>query len=109
MIRSLNLEYLKENTINSIQTYEYHLPKNIFFNSKLNPNNEGFYDKKEYLGDGVQNIRKCRGDMPMYASLPHFLNADNKFLEAVDGLVPEIIKHDFILNVEPVIYCEFIF
>ena len=35
-------------------------------------------------------------------SQPHFLNADSKFIDAVDGLEPDQSKHDFILHFETV-------
>ena len=41
--------------------------------------------------------------MPFFYSLPHFLNADKTFTASVDGLKPDENKHDFILNLEPVI------
>ena len=58
----------------------------------------------ECIGNGVQEIGKCSSDAPIFASLPHFLNAEQKFLDAVDGLSPHNEKHDFTLNFEPVIY-----
>ena len=40
--------------------------------------------------------------MPGYVSQPHFLNADEKFLDAVEGLVPNETHHDMIMQFEPV-------
>jgi hypothetical protein len=34
--------------------------------------------------------------------LPHFLNADKKFLDGVVGLKPNESRHDYVLSIEPV-------
>lgn len=99
-LRSLPIEYSKDNVVDGFNTYEYHLPKDVFYNSSLNPSNKGLCE--ECLGNGVQEIGQCSNDAPAYASLPHFLNADEKFIDAVDGLNPNSKKHDFVFNFEPV-------
>jgi len=38
----------------------------------------------------------------MYVSLPHFLNAEEKFIKGVDGLKPDQNKHDYIVSFEPI-------
>ena len=86
--------------IDDIQTYDYHLSKNIFYNSDLNPDNEGFCDK-ECLGNGVFNMSACTG-MSTFVSLPHFLNAEEKFANQFYGLQPNEEKHDFVYHIEPV-------
>jgi lysosome membrane protein 2 len=101
MCRSFSLEYKRDNIVENVKTYEYHLAKNIFStNSSLNPENEGFCGQ-DCLGDGVFNMSQCTG-MSSFISLPHFLNSDVKFLNAVNGLKPDETKHDFVYNIEPV-------
>ena len=41
-------------------------------------------------------------DAPVFASKPHFLDADSAFLNNVTGLSPNREKHDSYLDVEPV-------
>ena len=41
-------------------------------------------------------------DAPVFASKPHFLDADPAFLHNVTGLSPDRAKHDSYLDVEPV-------
>ena len=60
MCRSYRLEYLKDNIINGAKTYDFHLAKDMFYNSTLNPDNEGFCSKN-CLGNGVLDISKCYG------------------------------------------------
>lgn len=98
--RTLTLKYLKDVVYDDFDTFEYFLPKNTFYNPKNNPENEGFC--KACIGDGLHEISSLSGGTPSFASLPHFLNADTKFLKAVDGLKPDRQKHDFFFNFEPV-------
>ena len=76
----------------------------MFYNASVNPDNEGY--GYEFSGNGVHNIGKLTANSPTYLSLPHFLNADQKFLNAVSGLKPDEEKHDFTLHVEPVSKCH---
>lgn len=95
---------MKDNQINNIKTYDFHFPENIFYNSTLNPENEGFCDDNACLGNGVYNISKCFGGISGILSQPHFLNADEKFKNAFVGMNPDPEKHDAILHFEPVCF-----
>ena len=58
----MHLEYLRENNIAGIKTYDFHLPTNIFsHNETLNPDNEAFCPKKDCY-DGLQSIRECKDE-----------------------------------------------
>ena len=61
--RSYNLVYLKDNRVEGIETLDFHLPPDTFYNSSLNPLNEGFTKSDNYLGNGVQNISVCYGSI----------------------------------------------
>jgi hypothetical protein len=102
MCRSYKLVYLKDDIVDDIDVYQFHLPENIFSNASSNPDNTGFCtDKDKCLGNGVMNISKCYGGVSGFISQPHFLNADKKFTDAFDGLKPNESLHDFKLNFEP--------
>ena len=96
----------------------------MFYNSTLNPENEGFCTEN-CLGNGVFNISTCSGGdwifcfvlshyfclficnffkkgISGFLSQPHFLNAEAKFLDSIEGLAPDEDKHDSILHFEPV-------
>jgi hypothetical protein len=45
--------------------------------------------------------RKKQKGAPIFASLPHFLNSEPKFLEDVVGLRPNESIHDFIVSIDP--------
>ena len=80
----------------------FHLPENGFWNESLNKDNEGFCPDGSCLGNGVQNISKCYGGVSSFISQPHFLNADSKFVDAIDGMKPDKEKHDLNLFFQPV-------
>merc|ERR1711860_28160 len=50
--------------------------------------------------DGMLNLIGCQG-APVIISLPHFLNAEPRFSEAITGLNPDEAVHTTFLNVEP--------
>jgi lysosome membrane protein 2 len=91
--------YKKDNIVKNIKTMDFHLPSDIFHNT---PDNAGFCDEGRCLGNGVLNISKCYGGVSGFVTQPHFLNADDKFLEAIDGLKPNEDVHDFVIHFEPV-------
>lgn len=49
---------------------------------------------------GVFSIGQCQLGAPIYASLPHFLDADEYYLEQVDGLKPNRSLHEFYIDME---------
>lgn len=51
---------------------------------------------------GVFDVRACQHSFPALISLPHFLHSDEKILDAVDGLTPNVTEHDFHLDIFPV-------
>jgi len=103
MCRSYRMEYLKDNVIKGIKTFDFHLPKYMFYNTTYNPDNIGFCGKdNKCFANGVQNISKCYTGASAFISLPHFLNAEpGVFENMIDGLKPEESLHDFILHFEP--------
>ncbi len=101
MCRSYKLVYLKDAVVDDIDVYQFHLPQNIFYNASSNPDNFGFCNENDCLGNGVMNISKCYGGVSGFISQPHFLNADKQFTDSFIGLAPNESRHDFILNFEP--------
>lgn len=53
---------------------------------------------------GVFSIGQCQLGAPIYASLPHFLDADEYYLEQVDGLRPNRSLHEFYIDVESTLH-----
>ncbi|XP_074041317.1 sensory neuron membrane protein 1 [Leptinotarsa decemlineata] len=55
---------------------------------------------KTCLRKGVFDLSKCMG-VPIYATLPHFLEADEIYLKQVQGLKPSAEEHIIYLLLEP--------
>nr|UQE86052.1 sensory neuron membrane protein [Tropidothorax elegans] len=53
------------------------------------------------LKKGAFDISKCIG-APIVLTLPHFYEADEYYLNQVDGLTPDKEKHQIFLNFEPI-------
>lgn len=85
ILRTYTLQFLRDNKINGVNTYDFHLPKNAFWNATLNPLNEGYCDG-DCIANGVQNISRCYGGVSSFISQPHFLNADKIFTDSLIGL-----------------------
>lgn len=45
------------------------------------------------------DLSLCK-ETPMIASMPHFLNADPKLLQDVEGLQPDVKKHGIYIDFE---------
>ncbi|XP_059483274.1 lysosome membrane protein 2-like [Neocloeon triangulifer] len=50
-------------------------------------------DQKCALKDGLSDIQDCYYGIPAAASFPHFLHADPSLLDKIEGLNPDIEKH----------------
>ncbi len=91
----------------NIDTYDFHLPYDLFSMSRLQ--SEG-YCTNDCLGNGVLNISKCSNGLSAFISLPHFLNADQKFRDDLEGMTPpDQEKHDYILKFQPVCLISIVF
>lgn len=58
-LSSFHFEYLEENEFDGIKTYDFGIPENIFSNSTLNPDNDGFCSD-DCLGNGVFRVHRCQ-------------------------------------------------
>ena len=47
------------------------------------------------------NVSACQGDAPMLLSWPHFYRGDPVLLDQVEGLSPDIGKHQFGIDILP--------
>ena len=52
--------------------------------------------------DGVFDASICQEGVPIIISLPHFMNADKRITDRIDGLKPNEELHRPELHVEPV-------
>lgn len=107
--RSVKLEYKNSDArYNGIQAFRYEAPSTLFRSSTPNPENDCFCTKstKDAQGnencylDGVFDFKHCIGS-PIVASMPHYLNADQKYLDNFEDLKPNETLHGIYLLLEP--------
>lgn len=55
------------------------------------------------LPEGGSDLGPCKQGAPLVLSFPHFLYADPAYLADVDGLHPDVDKHQFFFNSEPIL------
>lgn len=53
---------------------------------------------------GVFDTEACQNSFPALISLPHFLHADKALLDDVEGLQPDVTKHDLHIDIFPVCF-----
>ncbi|RWS03649.1 Scavenger receptor class B member 1-like protein, partial [Dinothrombium tinctorium] len=124
--RSLSFEFLRtEKTKDGFTARKFLLSKKTFLNASDYPPNACFESKlpkKSYqtrtsfleffsllkqktstlsFPSGVMDMSKCLSGAPIIFSLPHFLHAHHSFLDAINGLSPNALAHDFWLDIEP--------
>lgn len=79
-----------------IKLFRFGLPSDELKNSSQDP---GFYPDGP---SGVLNLTAVfPQNVPIFASKPHFLDADPVYREEVSGLHPDPAKHDSYLDIEP--------
>lgn len=68
--KTIKFEFSKKANIDDYDTFEYLLSKDTFFNSSLNPDNEG-YCKDKCLGNGVHFVGPLGGGNLIFISMKH--------------------------------------
>jgi len=63
----------------------------------IDPTNDAYY---MYSPSGLVNLSMPDQGAPVFISLPHFLHADPWFVDRIDGLNPDVNKHECLINVE---------
>ncbi|XP_034472920.1 protein peste [Drosophila innubila] len=100
MCRTLRLDYEETVEIEGVQGYKFTGGARSVDNGTLYPENLCFCGGK-CAPSGVMNVTACRFDSPVFMSYPHFYNADQYYLDQVEGLQPNKEDHEFYMVVEP--------
>ncbi|XP_023349462.1 lysosome membrane protein 2 isoform X2 [Eurytemora carolleeae] len=116
LCRSIYLSFYEEHDMDGINTYQFRVKKEVL--SFDNPDNACFCpnveecvevteDKEEWdfsncthCKNGMLNLMGCQG-APVIISLPHFLDADQDVVDAIQGMNPNPDLHTTFLNIEP--------
>jgi len=99
--RSIYARYDRTVHMEGIELYRFVVPRDVLASAKENPDNRAFCTPN-CLDTGVINITRCKDGAPVIMSLPHFLNAAPRYINAVGGMHPQADKHETQLDVEPI-------
>lgn len=103
------MTFQEESTYKGIPTFIFSAPDELLAGKRTNPDNECFCmeedeDKQEERCtlDGIFDLSPCQNGVPLIVSLPHFLGADKRITDDIEGLEPDARRHRPELHVEPV-------
>ncbi|PAA54189.1 hypothetical protein BOX15_Mlig005065g1, partial [Macrostomum lignano] len=98
--RSIYVTYAGPTSVRGIDLLRFTAPAEVFYNSTLNPENQGFCVGGICLDSGVLNLTTCQPGVPALASQPHFYQAAQHYIDSVIGLQPSP-DCATVLDVEP--------
>lgn len=116
MCRKINLQFENMTTHSGLQSYRFIPPPNALgSHTDQDPNtqnldNSCFCQQSKGFScfkSGVLNLEPCKAtpELPLGApialSFPHFYQADQSYLDAVEGMKPNKTLHQFYLDIEP--------
>nr|WJJ63368.1 sensory neuron membrane protein 2a [Pachyrhinus yasumatsui] len=107
--RSVKMAYEGLEMVQDIKGYRFVALNTTFNNSETFKENECFCINKTInldgnsgcLFDGVSDLTNCKG-APVLVSFPHLLHADLRYVNSVEGLKPDKIKHETFVVLEPI-------
>ncbi|CRL01976.1 CLUMA_CG015303, isoform A [Clunio marinus] len=100
MCRSIPYEYEKEVTLHGLIGRRFSVGSKALDNGTIHPENKCYANQDDVMPSGQFNITTCNYDFPIYMSLPHFYNADQFYIDAVDGMNPVKEKHENFITLD---------
>ncbi|XP_033871031.3 lysosome membrane protein 2-like [Acipenser ruthenus] len=102
LCRSIYLTFEKDVGIKGIPAYRFSPPPEVLASPEINPANTGFcVPAGTCMGTGVLKVSVCRKGAPVVVSFPHFYQADQKYVDAIEGLSPNKDDHETYLDINP--------
>ena len=102
LCRSVFLTFQDHTSVRGINTLRFQLPKDVFLNASLNPDNEGYcVPKSNCLDSGVLTLGPCKEGAPITVSSPHFYLAADQYLNGVIASKPNQENDETFLDIEP--------
>uniref|UniRef100_A0A8D2ADE3 Scavenger receptor class B member 2 n=1 Tax=Sus scrofa TaxID=9823 RepID=A0A8D2ADE3_PIG len=97
--RSVYITFSDFERVQGLPALRYKVPAEILANTS---DNAGFcIPKGNCLGSGVLNVSVCKNGAPIIMSFPHFYQADEKFVSAIDGMHPNKEYHETFVDINP--------
>ncbi|KAI5613211.1 lysosome membrane protein 2 [Silurus asotus] len=102
LCRSIHLGYVHDTEVKGIPAFRFAPPADVLAAPDENPANAGFcVPAGECLSKGVLKVSVCREGAPIVVSFPHFYQADQKYIDAIDGMNPNKEEHETYLDLNP--------
>ncbi|XP_069781585.1 lysosome membrane protein 2-like isoform X2 [Narcine bancroftii] len=100
--RSLYSTFEQQLSVKRIPVFRFVLPSEVFANVSENPANSGFcVPSGNCMGSGVLNVSLCKQGAPIIISSPHFYQADQKYIDDIEGMHPNKTNHETYLDINP--------
>ena len=97
--RSVYITFSDFESVQGLPALRYKVPAEILANTS---DNAGFcIPKGNCLGSGVLNVSVCKNGAPIIISFPHFYEADEKFVSAIEGMHPNKEYHETFVDINP--------
>ncbi|KAF6372432.1 scavenger receptor class B member 2 [Rhinolophus ferrumequinum] len=96
---SLYITFSDFESVEGLPAFRYKVPEEILANTS---DNAGFcIPTGNCLGSGVLNVSVCKNGAPIILSFPHFYQADEKFVSAIEGMHPNKDNHETFVDINP--------
>ncbi|XP_015035804.2 protein peste [Drosophila pseudoobscura] len=100
--RELEVDYHSTTVFEGVEGYVYKGTARNMANGTDNPQNSCYcQDNCQEVRSGLLNISSCWYGAPVFASYPHFHQADPYYVEQVDGMKPDKDRHELVVILEP--------
>ncbi|XP_076264060.1 sensory neuron membrane protein 1-like [Rhynchophorus ferrugineus] len=103
--RSIKLSFSEIQHVQDTKGYKFTATNNTFRSSEASScfclNKTADIDGIYRCFDGLLDLTTCQG-APVLVSFPHFLNADEKYVQGVIGVRPEKKLHETYVTLEPI-------
>ncbi|EDW64458.2 uncharacterized protein Dvir_GJ17481 [Drosophila virilis] len=102
LCREMQLDYAGTTLFKGIEAYVYKGTARNLANGTDNPENSCYCTGNcREVRSGLMNVSSCWYDVPVFASSPHFYNADPYYADAVEGMKPDKDRHEMSVMLEP--------
>ncbi|BFF95493.1 protein peste [Drosophila madeirensis] len=100
--RELEVDYVGTTIFEGVLGYVYKGSARNVANGTDNPQNSCYcQDNCQEVRSGLLNISSCWYGAPVFASYPHFYQADSYYVDHVDGMKPDKDRHELFVILEP--------
>lgn len=102
LCRAMPLIFDKEVVSEGLPGFRFRPREDVFMSPERFPKeNACFGGEGKVTGDGVFDVTICQFNAPIVLSWPHFLHAESKFSDNVQGMSPDKEKHGFWFDIQP--------